>query len=241
MAATGDSITRAPGTSLPPWSDNPSVSWSTGWTSVNSHYQRLLALNPKISGKNYNDARSGAKMAELASQMSTVVSQKAEYVTVLMGGNDVCTSSEATMTSVDTFRSQFESAMARITTGLPRARIFVATIPNVYHLWQLEKSNFLATTTWSLLSVCPSMLANATSTATADEQRRLRVLAREEAFNLALHDVCVQYTQCKFDNYAVFNTQFTTADVGGWDYFHPSVTGQAHLAAGTWAASFWGP
>ena len=99
MASTGDSLTRAAGTGFLPWTDNPAGSWSTGTdASVNSHYLRLLALNPKIRGKNYNDARSGAKMGELAGQMATVVAQKVDYVTVEMGGNDVCTSTESAMT-----------------------------------------------------------------------------------------------------------------------------------------------
>jgi hypothetical protein len=32
---------------------------------------------------------------------------------------------------------------------------------------------------------------------------------------------------------------FTTSDVSTVDYFHPSVTGQKHLAGETWAASYW--
>jgi lysophospholipase L1-like esterase len=99
MASTGDSLTRAAGTGFLPWTDNPAGSWSTGTdTSVNSHYLRLLGLNPKIRGKNYNDARSGAKMEELAGQMAKAVTQRAEYVTVEMGGNDVCQDTESAMT-----------------------------------------------------------------------------------------------------------------------------------------------
>ena len=46
--------------------------------------------------------------------------------------------------------------------------------------------------------------------------------------------------QCRFDNNAVFSTVFTTSDVSTRDYFHPSVAGQAKLAAVTWAASEFG-
>src|SRR5947208_13261229 len=90
IAATGNSLTRAAGTGFLPWTDNPAGSWSTGTdASVNSHYLRLLALNPKIRGKNYNDARSGAKMGELATQLGAVVAQRADYVTVDRGGTYV--------------------------------------------------------------------------------------------------------------------------------------------------------
>lgn len=242
IASTGDSITRAYNTGTIPYTDNPSRSWATGTSStVNSHYLRLLALNPKISGKAYNDAKSGARMADLAGQMSTVVVQKAEYVTVLMGGNDVCTSSEASMTSVANFRSQFVAAMERVTTGLPRTRIFVATIPNVHRLWEVLKGNWLARFAWDLFDVCQSMLANPLSTAQADVDRRERVLQREEDFNAVLLEVCAAYARCKSDGDAVFATDFTSADVTGRDYFHPSTAGQAKLAAGTWAVSYWAP
>ena len=55
----------------------------------------------------------------------------------------------------------------------------------------------------------------------------------------ALAAVCAPFVNCKWDNLATFNYQFAASDVSTIDYFHPSVTGQTHLAATTWAASFW--
>jgi lysophospholipase L1-like esterase len=242
MASTGDSITRAYNTGFFPFTDNAGASWSTGTSStVVSHYTRLLALNPKIRGKNYNDARSGAKMADLAGQMTTVNSQRVGYVTVLMGGNDVCTPSESTMTSVADYEAQFTTAMSTLTAGSPSALIFVATIPDVYQLWLTEKDSFSARATWALFGVCQSMLANPLSTEQADVDRRQRVRQREIDFNDALLRVCAAYRQCRSDGGAVFNTAFTATDVSTRDYFHPSLAGQAKLAAGTWAVSYWGP
>jgi lysophospholipase L1-like esterase len=242
MASTGDSITRAYNTGFIPFTDNAGASWSTGTNStVMSHYTRLLALNPKIRGRSYNDARSGARMADLAGQMTTVNSQHVGYVTVLMGGNDVCTSSESTMTSVADYEAQFTAAMDTLTSGSPSALVFVATIPDVYQLWQLEKDNLTARTTWALFGVCQSMLANPLSTDQADVDRRLRVRQHEIEFNDVLLRVCAGYRQCRSDSGAVFNTAYTTADISTRDYFHPSLAGQAKLAAGTWAVSYWGP
>jgi lysophospholipase L1-like esterase len=242
MASTGDSITRAYNTGTIPYTDNPAGSWSTGTNStVRSHYLRLLALNAKISGKNYNDARSGARMTDLAGQMSTVVAQRAEYVTVLMGGNDICTSSEATMTSVESFRAQFVAAMNRVTSGLPRARIFVSSIPNVYRLWEVLKDDAAARFFWSTFSICQSMLANPQSTDKADQDRRANVLRREVEFNGVLSEVCAAYAQCRFDDQAVFDTRFEANDVSTRDYFHPSIAGQAKLASVTWGVSYWAP
>ena len=139
MAATGDSITRAfDVNSNAVLADAPAYSWSTGDNAtINSQYERILAASPVISGANYNDAVSGAKMSDLAGQMNTVNSQHVNYVTVLMGGNDICTSSETNMTDVASYQQQFQTALTTLTTGSPDARIFVASIPNIYNLWQV--------------------------------------------------------------------------------------------------------
>ena len=242
MASTGDSITRAYNTGFFPYTDNAAGSWSTGTnTTVSSHYRRLLALNPAIQGKNYNYARSGARMVDLNGQMTMVASRHVDYVTVLMGGNDICTSSPATMTSVADFNSQFTLAMDTFTRSSPNTRVFVVSIPRVLRLWSTLKNNGTARFVWSLFGVCQSMLKNPLSTAAADVARRTAVDQREQAFNSVLESVCATRPHCRFDGNATFNYAFSTADISTRDYFHPSLTGQKNLAAGTWAAGFWGP
>jgi lysophospholipase L1-like esterase len=242
MASTGDSITRAFNTGFFPYVDNPSASWSTGTNaSVSSHYTRLVALQPAISGHAYNDAKSGAKMVDLAGQMTTAAKQRVDYVTVLMGGNDVCTSSESSMTSIADFRAQFVTAMHVISSSSPSTRIYVVSIPNVYNLWSVLKDSFAARTVWALFGVCQSMLANPTSMSSGDVDRRYRVLRRDIDFNAVLQSVCTQYARCRYDGGAVFGTTFLASDVTSRDYFHPSIAGQAKLAAVTWSAGYWGP
>ena len=240
MASLGDSITR--GFNVCGWYvDCPSRSWSTGSsTSVNSHYRRLLALSPAIYGRNYNDSRSGARMSALNAQASTAVTQKAQYVTVLMGANDACTSSESTMTSVATFKAQFEAAMVTLTTGLPTAQLFVASIPNINRLWYVGKNSWAARTAWSTYGICQSLLARPLSTTQADVDRRARVTQRVVDYNSALAAVCGEYpSNCRFDQNAVFNYPFALSQVSSWDYFHPNTSGQAALASVTWARSYW--
>jgi lysophospholipase L1-like esterase len=241
IASTGDSLTRAAGTGFLPWTDNPAGSWSTGTdASVNSHYLRLLALNPKIRGKSYNDARSGATMSELYGQMGTVISQKAQYVTVEFGGNDVCTDTEAQMTPVADYRAQFRAGLVRVTGAMPNVKVLVASVPNIYHLWELYHDDLLAQAAWFTFGVCQSLLANPTSTAQADVDRRERVTQRIRDYNAALEEVCATFRQCRYDAGAAFAAVFTKADVLHLDYFHPSLSGQAKFAAGTWAVGYWG-
>jgi lysophospholipase L1-like esterase len=237
MASTGDSITRAFNAGVFPWTDAPWNSWSTGESGyVWSHYRRILAVNPRIFLRNFNDARSGARMADLERQVGLVNAQRVEYVTVLMGANDACASSEAAMTPVAAFRTQFETAMRALSAGSPDARVYVVSIPDVYRLWLILHENREARWKWRLTGFCRSMLANPGSTAPADEARRQRVRQRVVAYNDALADVCAQYVLCSFDGNAVFEYPFQPRHVSTRDYFHPSREGQRALARVTWAA-----
>ena len=236
IAGIGDSITRAADVCC--WyGDHPAQSWSTGggaFDGIRSHYERILALKPTIYGHNYNDARSGGKMADAPGQAQTAVTQGARYVTILMGSNDVCTSSASTMTSVSDFQAQFATTMSTLA-GLPSGRhVFVSSIPNIYRLWDIFKGNSTAQFVWSAAHICQSMLSP-----TNTEADRQAVLAREQAFNKVLADVCSEYTFCRFDGYAVFNYEFSASDVSKLDYFHPSLSGQAKLASVTWEQSWW--
>jgi lysophospholipase L1-like esterase len=237
IAGIGDSITRA--TDVCCWyGDHPAQSWSTGddlSDGISSHYERLLALNPGISGHNYNDSRAGAKMRDADGQAQAAVSQQAAYVTILMGANDVCTSSPSTMTSVVDFRAQFAAAMNTLAAGLPAgSHVFVSSIPNAYKLWKLLHGDSRARFVWWAAQICQSMLSPFNT-----ELDRQFVLGREQAFNLVLADVCALYVICRFDGGAVFNHQFSTSHVSTLDYFHPSMSGQAMLAELTWEQSWW--
>ena len=239
IASMGDSITRG-FNACGFYVDCPSRSFSTGTTtSVSSHYSRILAINPAISGHNFNLARSGARADDMPGQAQAVVSSGAQYVTMLIGANDACTSSEATMTPVATFRGHIDSALATLNAGLPNAKVLVISIPDIRRLWEIGRNNSTARFFWSLGGICQSMLANPTSTAQADVDRRARVRQRVIDFNAQLAGACAAYgANCVFDNNTVFNFPFTLSHVSGWDYFHPNTTGQAMLASSTYAAGF---
>jgi lysophospholipase L1-like esterase len=236
MAAIGDSITRATNACCF-YGDRPGRSWSTGNVSdsISSHYERILAANPGMSGNAHNDAAAGAKMANAASQAASAVSQRVEYVTILMGANDVCTSSPNTITPVADYQNQFQAAMNTLQAGLPPgALIFVSSIPNVYRLWQVLHTDPLAQAVWWGAKICQSMLSPFRTSAD-----RLRVLERERAFNDVLEQVCARYSNCRYDGDAVFNYQFTPDQISKFDYFHPNLSGQATLASVSWARSWW--
>ena len=237
MAALGDSITRAYDVCCS-YRDHPGQSWSTGgswYDGISSHYERIKRHNRAIVGHAYNNAVTGAKMAAAADQASAAAAQHAAYVTVLLGANDLCTSSPSTMTSTDTFRTQFRQAMAVVKQQLPQARVFVSSIPDIYQLWKVLHTNRVARTVWATAHICPSMLG-----ATRTEAQRQQVVARQVAFNRILAEGCHQYgANCRWDGGATYDYKFRASQVSVLDFFHPDLDGQAALARVTWAASWW--
>jgi lysophospholipase L1-like esterase len=238
MAAIGDSMTQAADVCC--WyGDHPANSWSTGgagWDGVLSHYERIRAANPDIAGRNHNNSVSGARMDDGPGQAARAVQQRASYVTILLGANDLCTSSPANMTSVEAFRTDYQATLQTLFQGLPRrATVFVASIPDVHQLWEVYHGDPVAEFVWDVADICQSLL----STARTDADREL-VRQRNIAFNQVLAEECATYSRCRFDDNAVFETEFTRSDVSTLDYFHPSLTGQARLASITWGATWWG-
>jgi lysophospholipase L1-like esterase len=236
MAAIGDSITQAVDVCCF-YGNWPSHSWSTGAASLDgiaSHYERIRAQNPAIRGHRWNNAVSGAQMADAPGQARTTVGQGAQYVTILMGANDLC-GWDGTLTPTATFRAQFAETLDILRTGLPASHVFVASIPNLYQLWSILRTDPVAQVVWQAAGICPSMLNFLNSP--ADRQA---VIDREHELNDALRDVCATWSSCRFDNGRTYNFAFTRPMVSKLDYFHPSLSGQATLSALTWEASWWG-
>jgi lysophospholipase L1-like esterase len=238
MAALGDSISQAAMTCSSLMSC-PANSWSTGTTaSVNSHYLRLRAAGATALVA-YNDAVSGAASAALPAQAQKAVAQGAQYVTIEIGAIDACTSTVAAMTPTATFKSNVASGLAVLAAGASSPEIFVASIPNLQRMYDVNKGSSTARFVWALFGTCKSMLANPTSTATVDVQRRAAVQQRVNEYNQALSEACAATAKCRYDGGAVANYAFTKSDISTSDYFHPSLSGQAALSAITWPKTQW--
>ena len=234
MAAAGDSITRAFNLCFFPFTDCPAQSWSTGTNStVNSHARRL-----GITASAFNHAVSGARMVDFPSQAATIDGRNVGYVTLLMGGNDVCRDTELGMTDPASFEADFRAGMNRLAADAPL--VYVVSIPNVKMLWEILKDNSSARSAWNSYDICQSLLANPLSTDPADIDRRERVKQRNMELNQRLRAACAAYTFCRFDGEGIFGTLFVPGDVSTRDYFHPSTDGQKKLAAVSYDLGYWG-
>ncbi|MFI7702466.1 SGNH/GDSL hydrolase family protein [Nonomuraea sp. NPDC049480] len=239
MAALGDSIST--GFNACGWYVScASRSWSAGdHREVTSHYLRLSKLSGTLHKHNLNFAVPGSTSADLLGQVKKAVAAKADYVTILIGAQDACAGTEQAMTPVPTYRRRLQAALAELRAGMPRARVLIASIPDLRRLWQVGRNNPLARTFWTLGRICPAMLANPISTRRADTQRRNRVRERVMAYNRAAAQECATYGPgCRTDGGAVFSYPFTLDHVSKWDYFHPSAAGQRVLARQTFEHGF---
>ncbi|MGW7405614.1 SGNH/GDSL hydrolase family protein [Streptomyces sp. NPDC054833] len=229
IAAVGDSITRG-FDACAVLSDCPEVSWATGTsTQVDSLAVRLLGRE-KAAENSWNYAVTGARMADLPDQMAQAAARRPQLVTVMAGANDACRARASAMTPVDDFRDQFEEAMSTLREALPKAQVYVASVPNLKRLWSQGRTNPLGKQVWKL-GICPSMLSDADDLAAAATLRREKVRQRVEAYNKVLKEVCAKDRRCRFDGGAVYDYEFGTDQLSHWDWFHPSADGQARLAA----------
>ncbi|MFE1798992.1 MULTISPECIES: SGNH/GDSL hydrolase family protein [unclassified Streptomyces] len=228
LAAVGDSITRG-FDACSVLTDCPEVSWATGTdTKVKSLAVRLLGRTG-ASQRSWNYAVTGSRMADLPGQMAQAAAKKPQLVTVMAGANDACRSSVSAMTSVADFRSQFEDALGTLRSALPKTQVYVSSVPDLKRLWSQGRTNPVGKQIWKL-GICPSMLGDADSLSAAATSRRDRVQDRVESYNTVLEEVCAKERRCRFDGGAVFEYRFGTAQLSHWDWFHPSVDGQARLA-----------
>jgi lysophospholipase L1-like esterase len=238
MAALGDSITAGVGScvTLVACSRN---SWSTGGgSSVDSHYRRIREANARIKGNVDNFAVSGAHAEGLAAQAERVVQARPEYVTIMIGVNDACTSRVDDMTPVRTFRADIDAGLAELKERLPKTRVLVVSLPDVYRLWELGKGDRRAVRAWSR-GVCQSLLADPTSTAGSDDRRRDRVRDRLDDYNEQLRKACKAYgKRCRWDGGAVHSVRFDLDLVTQLDYFHPNAEGQNRIAEVTYPGRF---
>ena len=217
IAVLGDSMSVATGINVIPSVTQPESSWSTGTnSSVNSLYQRILALNPAISGKNRNMAANGEDMTDAPAQANATPADT-ELVTMQLGGNNLCKDSVAQMTSVAEYRARFVETLDILQSRMPNALIQIESVPDIYNLWFLrgapnppndQPSSRAGTARvfWDTLAVipCKSLVLDPTDMSQAAIDRRNAVRQRDLDYNKALAEECEARLRCRFDRYATF-------------------------------------
>ncbi|MDE1821297.1 MAG: hypothetical protein KGI98_10700 [Euryarchaeota archaeon] len=240
-AALGDSITPAYDSDSNPahLGEQPWYSYAVGNNTnlrgnVFSFYQRLLTIYPNTTGQRLTEhllAVPGDKAMDMVWQSVDAVEERAGFVTILIGGNDVCHSSSGTPapTSVANFSQSLNHTFRVLGAGLaPNAVIAMANVVNVTILWDLFGGNSQAQLVWQ--NTCPALL---TSSGRAMMEYMIRAYNHMEALIVANATAHFSQTISTWD---IGNLSFSALDVNTLDFFHPSPFGHAEIADEWWAA-----
>ena len=259
LSSLGDSITEAVNAEeIDPFdfglSRNRWASWANGYTKdwdtlldrtdVNSHNQRIDALFGEEGRKNKAPAKIGADSEDLLKQARKAVKNRADYVPILLGQNDVCGDDPSEIPTDEEFEANFRAGFDALALGLPPgATVYVLGIVDIYRLWQigddLEALGVIdCEDAWDLLgdkAPCGTMLDPDNS-----EEDRQATRSRILAFNAILEELVAEYGASDPQHYwqfsdTSFTTDFDEDHVSEIDCFHPSAEGQELIAEETWA------
>jgi lysophospholipase L1-like esterase len=231
--------------------ENPWASWvngyaSSGHTNVRSHNQRITRKFGARRRANIMAAEQGADSGDLLEQARIAVQQKADYVTILMGANDVCADDFSDIPTDAEFEANVREGFRKLKRGLrDGATIYTLGIIDIYKLWQLGDDltafgtldcELIWETTTQGIFPCGTMLSPDN-----DEDDRQRTRNRIIAFNDILRRVAAEMNADDPRHYwdysdVTFRLDYTEEDVSEFDCFHPSAEGQRRLAAATWRA-----
>jgi lysophospholipase L1-like esterase len=259
LVSLGDSITEAVHAEvILPWkvpTPNEWASWvigkhrrresRLGLTNVNSHHQRLVELYGKKKQKNKSAAFAGADSGDLPKQAARAVKKKADYVTILIGHNDVCDDDFAGIPSDAEFETNVRAAFETLRAGLrPGATVYTVGMIDVYRLWEIG-DELTALGVLDCQEIWENELFDFTPCGTMfgpdlTEEDRQFTRGRMLAFNQILADLSAEYDAAdelhwwQYSN-AAFELAFEPDDVSPIDCFHPSAEGQRKLSEATWA------
>lgn len=211
----------------------PEASWALGTDpAVSSIRERLGgdSITPLLL------ARPGAAVADRITAVEKAQGKSADLVLVAVGTNNVCTSSMDKITPVDEFGTTYRELLATIRAGVPDAPIVALSLPDISQLWEAGRNDPKIVGLWNQSPSCRTLLGDADSDATADEDRRASVMQTLAGYNASIIDACAAVTECTTDDGAVNQITFSLDDISSADHFHPSASGQAKVAAAAWPA-----
>jgi len=227
VGALGDSITRAMNARR--LFDQPRMSWSTGddgGRMVESHYWRLRDSLGAV--ENYNASKSGAVARDLRDQIESLLPHAPDYVTLLVGANDVCDWPADHGARLAEFQAEIERAVTRLVEAAPEIRIVLSPVPDMYRMYEVGKTKD-CTKKWNTFSICPPLLGSERTKA-----ERQAFVQRLEDANRALRTVSSAFRDHVLYLEELEKYPFQAEHVSDIDCFHPSIDGQQLLADITW-------
>jgi lysophospholipase L1-like esterase len=254
LGAIGDSYSQAWTVSTAYHGDHPQFSWVVGTDpndGVQSLLERFTALGtaPQVvdaatSGKQMNDALRQANLVVAAARK--LQTGRTAYVTFELGTNDLCASPDP-MTTPAAFQTQLQAAIAALKEGLPTgSRVLMLAVPDFHHFYDITQANAAARAqlaeSKNQYQCAPYLGSGSRLTVAAADAVRAQ-------YNADLGTACDDINSsggpsgplyCTYNETLLSDSDFAIGDLSTYDYFHPSLTGQARMAADAWAADVWG-
>jgi hypothetical protein len=210
-------------------------SWATGTNpAVKSLYRRLLTVNPKIEGHNFNLAQGGADVNRLYRQATVAVpklSPRPDLFVIQILDNDIrCDGTDET--NFPKFRGTLTKALKALAKGAPDAHIFVVSQFG-------SPGTALATTTLAQRKQFGGGdgPCDAVDAAGRIIPKRLAYLESViHGYEAALASACKQVTICRYDGGAFGRIVDRAEYVSSRDPNHFSIKGHAKAASVAWTA-----
>ena len=253
LAAIGDSYSQAYSVSPAYLRDHTGFSWVVGATrndGVFSLYERFRALG--VSPSVVDAATSGRQMNDAPRQADVVVAAtrklkpgQTAYVTFELGTNDICADPNP-KTDPRVFADELGAAMAILRAGLPAgSRILMLPVPDFAHFGTITQADAAARANLALpqnSDRCPPWLG--TNGPFSLSQANEYLASYDAALKAACDSISATDSPsgklyCTYNATLLGDSDFRIGDLSKVDYFHPSITGQAKMAADAWSTDAW--
>ncbi len=232
IGALGDSISVAFNAEAS--GDNAAHSWTTGDRDLEagaSHLTRLRRLFPALDVRAVNVAVAGARATDLAAQAERLLPWQPDYVTLLIGANDLTDWLTGDYRSrLLAFEANVQATVRRLVAGNPRLMLLVVAIPDQARIVSLLAGRRFGAEIQAYLN---SLTDN-------PQLKAVMAIYRERwtAMNQVLERVSREHpANARFAPSAA-GAAFTGEHLSPLDSYHPSVAGQRLLADVTWGDGF---
>jgi hypothetical protein len=231
----------------------PSLSWATGADRedhVSSHYERLRRLRPDLIATNY--AVSGSDSEELVQQVDELLFNESrrsvhyDYITLLMGANDLGNEDNALITSPEAFVQNLERELKRLLDRTSDRRVLIVGLPRIHEAFEAtEKEWVLKFWGWGLQcgDVRRGIYGRRTiltpQNKSAYEETKVLLQKYRDGLEKLTAQLQEAYPQASVKFIRELMIPENARKALSIDCFHPSEWGQAQIADQTWAHGFW--
>lgn len=233
--------------------DYPVYNWSTGTDSnIQSHWRRIAELSD-VNIKQHNVAVSGATSENLQMELEklnewskkNLKQEYPDYVTLLIGGNDVCIypGGKTEPTTPRRFIENMDKIVKNILTKSPRTKMMLVTLPNFITMTNMLRNQRLFSGRktcewiWKQAGICVNFTL---------EKDKEKVAAYQQTliqYNLGLEAIAKKYKKRLGDRIRVSNRvehHVWGKDDFSIDCFHMSQEGMKEFSDLVWRDTWWG-